>query len=134
MRHKQMTEPEKTKIEKEILIDAPLWKVWISLTDREHFGAWFRVKLDKPFRPGEKTTGTLEYPGYEHLTWECDVKEMIKEKYFSFTWHPYAIDESIDYSKEESTLVEFHLEKVEGGVLLKVTESGFEKNSKTPIQ
>ena len=46
---------------------------------------------------------------------------------FSFTWHPYGIDPKVDYSKETPTLVEFRLEKIPGGTLLVLTESGFDK-------
>jgi hypothetical protein len=52
---------------------------------------------------------------------------MEPERLFSYNWHPYAVDPAIDYSKETPTLVEFHLETIEGGTLLTVTESGFEK-------
>jgi hypothetical protein len=49
------------------------------------------------------------------------------ERLFSFTWHPYAIDQSQDYSGEAPTLVEFTLEKTATGTLLRVVESGFDK-------
>jgi hypothetical protein len=52
---------------------------------------------------------------------------MEPEKHFSFTWHPYAVDTKIDYSKETPTLVEFRLEKSANGTLLVLTESGFDK-------
>jgi hypothetical protein len=52
--------------------------------------------------------------------------EMVTERLFSFTWHPYAIDPDIDYSSEPTTLVEFRLEQKDGGTLLVVTESGFD--------
>jgi uncharacterized protein YndB with AHSA1/START domain len=42
-------------------------------------------------------------------------------------WQPYAIDQSQDYSDEESTLVEFTLERSASGTLLRVVESGFDK-------
>jgi DNA-binding transcriptional ArsR family regulator len=47
----------------------------------------------------------------------------------SFRWHPYAVDPSVDYSKELPTLVVFELEEVTGGTMLTVTESGFDKIS-----
>ena len=37
------------------------------------------------------------------------------------------MDPAFDYSKEESTLVEFRLEKTADGTLLLLTESGFDK-------
>jgi hypothetical protein len=52
---------------------------------------------------------------------------MQPEQLFSFTWHPYAGDPKIDYSKETPTLVEFRLEKTAHGTLLVDTESGFDK-------
>lgn len=52
---------------------------------------------------------------------------MEPERLFSFTWHPFAIDPSVDYSQEPPTLVEFRLEKSANGTLLLLTESGFDK-------
>jgi hypothetical protein len=52
---------------------------------------------------------------------------MEPERLFSFTWHPYAIDPNQDYSGEPPTLVEFTLQEIPGGTLLRVVESGFDK-------
>jgi uncharacterized protein YndB with AHSA1/START domain len=60
------------------------------------------------------------------LKWEAVVKAMEPERLFSFTWHPYAVDPKMDYSKEPQTLVEFRLEKTAEGTRLTVTESGFD--------
>jgi hypothetical protein len=49
------------------------------------------------------------------------------ERLFSFTWHPYAVDTSQDYSDEPPTLVEFTLQAIPGGTRLRVVESGFDK-------
>jgi uncharacterized protein YndB with AHSA1/START domain len=115
------------RIDKRIELKAPVSRVWRALTDYREFGEWFRVKLDGPFVPGEISRGYITYPGYEHLKWEVVVQSMEPEHFFSFTWHPYAVDPKLDYSKEESTLVEFRLEKTANGTLLVVTESGFDK-------
>jgi len=115
------------RIEKRIELKAPLSRVWRALTDYREFGEWFRVKLDGPFLPGQVSTGHITYPGYEHLRWEVVVQKMEPERYFAFTWHPYAIDPKVDYSGEPSTLVEFKLEKTSSGTLLLLTESGFDK-------
>jgi uncharacterized protein YndB with AHSA1/START domain len=113
-------------IEKHVEIQAPVSRVWQALTDHREFGEWFRVKLDGPFVPGEVSRGHITYPGYEHLKWEVTIREMVPERLFSFTWHPYAVDPDIDYSSEPTTLVEFRLEPKDGGTLLVVTESGFD--------
>jgi uncharacterized protein YndB with AHSA1/START domain len=114
------------RVEKRIELKAPASRVWRALTDYREFGEWFRVKLDGPFVPGEVSRGHITYPGYEHLQWEVVVQKMEPEQLFSFTWHPYAIDPNLDYSKETPTLVEFRLEKTVSGTLLTLTESGFD--------
>jgi uncharacterized protein YndB with AHSA1/START domain len=114
------------RIEKRIELKAPISRVWRALTDYREFGEWFRVKLDGPFVPGQISRGQITYPGYEHLKWEAVVQKMEPEGLFSFTRHPYAVDPEADYSKENSTLVEFRLEKIPTGTLLLLTESGFE--------
>ncbi|HEV2094972.1 MAG TPA: SRPBCC family protein, partial [Chthoniobacterales bacterium] len=58
---------------------------------------------------------------------EATVQKLEPESYFSYTWHPYAIEPGVDYSKETPTLVEFTLEDKGGETLLTVTESGFAK-------
>jgi uncharacterized protein YndB with AHSA1/START domain len=58
---------------------------------------------------------------------EVLVERMDAENLFSFRWHPYAVDLSVDYSGEPSTLVEFRLESADEGTLLKVVESGFDQ-------
>src|SRR6202162_1869378 len=114
-------------IEKRIELKAPVSRVWRALTDYREFGQWFRVKVDSPFVPGEISRGQVTYPGYEHLQWAVVVQKIEPERLFSFTWHPYAVDPKMDYSKETPTLVEFRLEKIASGTLLVVTESGFDK-------
>jgi uncharacterized protein YndB with AHSA1/START domain len=116
----------KNTIEKRIELKAPVSRVWRALTDYQQFGEWFRVKLDAPFAPGEISRGHITYPGYEHIQWEATVRKMEPERFFSFTWHPYAVDPAIDYSKEPTTLVEFRLEAKDGGTVLSLTESGFD--------
>ncbi len=115
------------RIEKRIELKAPVSRVWQAITDYQQFGEWFRVKLDGPFVAGQKSTGHVTYPGYEHLKWDAVVQKMEPERLFSYTWHPYAVDPKVDYSQEPSTLVEFRLEATATGTLLTVTESGFDK-------
>jgi uncharacterized protein YndB with AHSA1/START domain len=115
------------RIEKRIELAAPISRVWRALTDYREFGQWFGVKLEGPFRVGQVSHGNITHPGYEHVKWEAVVQKMEPERLFSFTWHPYAIDPKIDYSKEAPTLVEFRLLKTASGTLLVLTESGFDE-------
>ncbi len=115
------------RIEKQIELKAPVSRVWRALTDYREFGEWFRVKFEGPFVAGQVSRGQITHPGYEHLRMEVVVQKIEPERYFSYTWHPYAVDPKVDYSKETPTLVEFRLEKSVTGTLLKITESGFDK-------
>jgi uncharacterized protein YndB with AHSA1/START domain len=116
-----------SRIEKRIELRAPTSRVWRAITDHHQFGQWFRVKLDAPFAAGQACTGHITHPGYEHVQWQAVIQKMEPERYFSFTWHPYAIDTTVDYNHETPTLVEFTLEKIPTGTLLVVVESGFDK-------
>ena len=113
-------------IEKQIEIKAPVTKVWRALTDSTLFGQWFHVDLFGPFVAGRTTKGKNTYKGFE-MDMEFNVRDIKPESYFSYSWIPYPMDKSIDYGKEEPTLVEFFLEKTSSGTLLKVKESGFDK-------
>jgi uncharacterized protein YndB with AHSA1/START domain len=115
------------QIEKTIDLKAPLSRVWKALTDYREFGAWFRVKLEGPFVQGKATGGQITYPGYEHVRMQVVVQKIEPESLFSFTWHPYAVEVDVDYSKETPTLVEFTLVPTTTGTLLRVVESGFDK-------
>lgn len=121
-----MSIPSSDTIEKTLILKAPQARVWHALTDHEAFGAWFRVRIDGPFVPGERSTGQLRVPGYEHVKWNATVQAMRPQELFSYTWHPYAVDEDVDYSAETPTLVEFRLEPVKEGTRLTVRETGFD--------
>ena len=115
------------RIEKTMLLRAPRARVWRALTDAREFGEWFRVKLEGTFAEGAVTRGKITYPGYEHLTMEMQVERIEPERYFAFRWHPYAVDPNVDFSSEPTTLVEFRLEEADGGTILTVVESGFDR-------
>jgi uncharacterized protein YndB with AHSA1/START domain len=115
------------RIEKRMLLRAPMARVWRALTDAGEFGTWFRMKLDGPFQVGRSTHATLTYPGYEHIALEMTIERMDGSTYFSYRWHPYPMDPAVDYAAEPTTLVEFRLEEVAEGTLLTVVESGFDQ-------
>jgi uncharacterized protein YndB with AHSA1/START domain len=115
------------RIEKQMELKAPRARVWRALANAEEFGQWFRVKLEGPFVAGASVRGKITHPGYEHMTMEIFVERIEPERLLSYRWHPYAIDPGVDYSKEPTTLVEFQLEEANGGTLLRVTESGFDR-------
>ena len=118
------------RIEKQLLLRAPKSRVWRALTDADEFGSWFGIKLERGFEPGSSVSGKITSRGYEHLQVEMMVERVEPEDYFSYRWHPYAIDPATDYSNEPTTLVEFRLEDAADGTdgtTLTVVESGFDQ-------
>ncbi len=103
------------------------WEGWRAPADAGQFSEWFRVKREGPFAVGRRVGGPIADPGYEHIRMEVEVKASEPERYFSFTWHPYAIDPAVDDSQEAPTLVEFRLEAARGGKRLTVKGSGFDR-------
>ena len=129
---------ETDRIEKKILLRAPLQRVWRALADSKEFGTWFGVRFDAPFAPGARMHGVLvgtavdpeiakAQKKYEGAAFEMTIERMEPERLFSFRWHPNAVEPGVDYSGEPTTLVAFALEEVAGGVMLTVTESGFDR-------
>ncbi|MBZ5611845.1 MAG: SRPBCC family protein [Acidobacteriia bacterium] len=126
------------RIEKQILLHAPLKRVWRALSDSREFGTWFGVRFDGPFKPGATLRGVIvpttvdslvaaAQKPHEGKPFEITVEQMQPQRLFSFRWHPYAVEAGVDYSAEPTTLVVFALEEMPNGVRLTVTESGFDK-------
>lgn len=116
------------RIERSILIEAPVARVWHALTDADTFGSWFGVRFDgATFAPGRRVVGNITYPGYEYLKFDVHVERMEPERLLSWRWHPAPLERGRDYSDEPATLVEFTLREVEGGTMLTVVESGFDQ-------
>jgi uncharacterized protein YndB with AHSA1/START domain len=126
------------KIEKKILLHAPRKRVWRALSDSAEFGHWFGMKFDGPFAPGAIMRGVIvptkvdaevasAQKKYDGTPFEITIDQMEPERLFSFRWHPGAVDPDVDYSAEPTTLVVFALEEVDKGVMLTVTESGFDQ-------
>ena len=120
------TPPSTDRIEKQVTLDAPRSRVWRALTDFQQFNTWFGVSLTTPFTPGAEISGKLNIPKYDHLTLTIWIEKMEPERFFSFRWHPYAVEAGVDYSAEPTTLVSFRIEEVGDKTLLTIVESGFD--------
>lgn len=114
------------RIEKSIDIAAPVARVWEALSDHRQFGAWFLAAIDQPFAVGQRSTGRMTYPGFEHLAWEARIEAIELPRYFAYRWPPYYDGLDIDTSADPWTLVEFRLEPRADGTHLTVIESGFD--------
>ena len=96
------------------------------------------MKFDGPFAAGARlrcsivpTTVNAEVAKaqkqHEGIPFEITIEQIEPERLFSFRWHPHAIERGVDYSGEPTTLIVFALEDVADGVMLTVTESGFDQ-------
>jgi hypothetical protein len=97
------------------------------MTDSHQFGAWFGVRFPGPFKEGERIIGSIApttvdpevaamQKPHEGRSFDITIERIEPEKLFAVRWHPFAIDPILDYSKEPTTLVEFALKEVPGGV------------------
>jgi uncharacterized protein YndB with AHSA1/START domain len=100
------------RIERDILIAAPIERVWAVITEPEHVGVWFgngapaRVDL----RPG----GTLVLDHGDHGELAARIEKLDEPRYLAYRW--------LD---AESTLVELSLAEEDGSTRLRLVESGF---------
>lgn len=120
------TETSTDRIEKIVDLDAPRSRVWRAITDVNQFNQWFGVNLTSPFTPGAEVSGNMTHPKYSHMTMSIWIESVEPERFFSFRWHPYAIEEGVDYSAEPTTLVTFTFEDSGKGTRLTIVESGFD--------
>ncbi len=125
------------RIEKHVLLKAPLDRVWQAITDSRQFGAWFGMDLDGPFAAGQPITGRIAptqvdpevakmQEPYAGTPVNFVVDRIEPRTLFSIRWHPFAIDPKVDYSAEPMTLITFALKETAEGVELTLTETGFE--------
>ena len=136
------------KIEKQVVLRAPIARVWRAIADAQEFSRWFGFTLEGPFAPGKTIRGTFDGKLDEAALMEhqkrhgvkpskvklpekgfvfCTVERVEPERYFSFRWIPYGIDAEADPENEPTTLVEFRLEPQGEGTLLTIVESGFDR-------
>jgi len=126
-------------IRKEVVLKAPLERVWNAIANAGEFGAWFGMRFDQPsFRPNTPMTGFIKstevndevaaaQKPYEGTAFEFHVNDIVPMKSISFSWHPYAVNKTHDYSGEPMTVITFTLEEVADGTRLVLTESGFDR-------
>jgi uncharacterized protein YndB with AHSA1/START domain len=125
----QMTQDRSStdRIEKKVELRASRSRVWRAITTAEEFASWFRMNLDGEFAEGRTVRGRVTHPGYEDAApVEMQIERIEPERYFSYRWHPYALDPKVDYSAEPTTLVEFILQETDSGTDVTIVESGFD--------
>jgi uncharacterized protein YndB with AHSA1/START domain len=125
------------RIEKRVFLRAPQERVWQAISDATQFGDWFGVEFDGTFAPGAQLTAKIRptkadpkvakmQERYTGMAMAIYVETIEPITVFSFRWHPFAIDSTVDYSREPMTLVTFTLEPAGDGTTLTIVESGFD--------
>lgn len=110
------------RIEREVLIKAPIERVWSALTEPTSVSAWFcngaEVTID--LREG----GVMVLDHGDHGTYKTVIVSIAAPHVFSYRWA--ATYPGVLATKENSTLVEFTLKTTPEGTILRVVESGFD--------
>lgn len=130
------------RIEKQILLRAPLERVWRAVSDSREFGAWFGVEFEGPFVAKAHLTGKIvptkadaavakTQEPYAGMPFGFTVDRIEPPHLIAFRWHPFAVEPGVDYSAEPTTLIVFELKEQAGGTLLTITETGFDR---IPVQ
>jgi uncharacterized protein YndB with AHSA1/START domain len=108
------------RIEREILIAAPMDVVWSVITEPEHISGWFSDTVELDLRPGGKAV--LHWEGRH--TVRGRVERVEPPRLLSFRWE---VGHSAETHEENWTLVEFTLDpEGSASTRLKVVESGFQ--------
>src|SRR5918992_2396895 len=110
-------------IEREVVIEAPVERVWELVTKAEHLGRWFGdAGADVDLRPG----GAMELRWSEHGTSRGRIEVVEPPRLFAFRWAPFKHPGGADPTEGNSTRVEFTLSEEGDGTRLRVVESGFD--------
>jgi uncharacterized protein YndB with AHSA1/START domain len=134
--------PPETKIVRSVLLHAPLPRVWRAVADSAELGTWFGARFEGPFVAGTTVHATIvptavdpavaeQQKPYEGIRFAVEVERLEPERRLAFRWDPgppdpAGADRSAASGSRPTTLVDFTLEPRAEGVLLTVTESGFE--------
>jgi uncharacterized protein YndB with AHSA1/START domain len=105
------------RIEREILIEAPVDVVWAVVTDPEHISGWFSDSVELDLTPGGEVL--LQWDGRGGVPGR--VERVERPHLFSFRW---AVGPDVP-GEEHWTLVEFRLSAEGDSTRLTVVESGF---------
>jgi uncharacterized protein YndB with AHSA1/START domain len=110
------------RIERDVLIAAPVERVWELITSADHVGRWFAdAGAEIELRPG----GMLSLSWRDHGTFYGRVEAVDPPRRFAWRWLS-AIGSRAEPTPANSTLTEFTLATEGDGTRVAVIESGFD--------
>ena len=112
------------RIEREVVIEAPVEVVWHTITEPDQIAQWFADRVDLEAKPGNRGTVAFDYPEGESHTAALVVEAVEPLSLFSFRWgHP----EGQEPEAGNSLLVEFRLaQEGDERTRLRVLERGLD--------
>lgn len=125
------------RIEKKVLLKASRERVWRAITEAKQFGTWFGVEFEGEFAAGRRLKGRMtptkvdeeiarQQEAYSGAEFVIVVERIEPMLLFAFRWHPSEPEPGGGDAEAQMTLVTFELEDAAGGILLTITESGFD--------
>lgn len=105
-------------IEREVVLRAPVERVWAALTDAGQVSRWFGTEAQIDPRPGGAALFGWAGQGRFHGV----VTEVDPPRRFAYRW---CLDRDTPVDAGPTTLVTFSLEPAEAGTRLRLVESGF---------
>jgi uncharacterized protein YndB with AHSA1/START domain len=115
-------------VEREILIDGPIERAFAALTDATTWPTWGPQRLEGRLAPGDVPVLDFGPSGGGRVA--VYVVALDAPTYFAYRWAQGVTDPELlvrDPRQGPSTLVEFHLEAVDGRTRVRVVESGISK-------
>jgi uncharacterized protein YndB with AHSA1/START domain len=106
------------EIRQELVVDAPIERVWEALTSADEIAQWFGDSAEVDLRPGGRAR--FGWSEFDAVT-DCIIEVVDRPHRFSYRWEALK-DTPVE---EASTLVEFTLEPADGGTRVTLLESGF---------
>lgn len=108
---------EPDRVERSVVLPAPIARVWETLTEAEQLAAWFGAAVEIDARPGGRAT----FRWADGLERAAVLEDVEPERRLSFRWLPFARVDGEARSVPPGR-VEFLLEQVEEGTRLTVAE------------
>lgn len=125
-------------IVKQVLLKAPLERVWEAIADSKKFGRWFGAEFDGPFVAGAHLVGTMKPTAmdaevarlqepHQGKPFDVWIEVLEPRTRLAFRWQVAEPEPGQDRATIPTTLCTFELEPADGGTRLTITESGFDQ-------
>jgi uncharacterized protein YndB with AHSA1/START domain len=109
------------KIERTLFLPVPVERVWQAISTPEGLSNWFSNRASFTQEPGSP----LQFEWQEYGTTDGCIERIEPPTLFAYRWRAHGASKTEPLQTENSTLVTFSLEDVEGGTQLTVVETGF---------